>query len=1019
MKNKRIHKLLGIVLTLALVCSLGLVFMAAPVAADPDPDVWDEYDVPLEGADSDYLWDGTLDGGYAGPMDMAINGDLYIAVNDLDADGFHDLLRSTDGGRTWAITDYGAESDGNQVVDIACSSEDEEFVYVCDVDSVFYTDDSGATWYEIAGVDLATEIGADDVETLDVGYMDGDTFVFVGTQNGALGGSVYFIQQFAFSADWTDLNLVGYFAGDVWTVNVAPNFEDVGQVFCLITGGTGGVDTEVVTTVGVVGEFTQFGTDLLDDGGVTWVTTAASDICFPDDYEDSDDECWVGVEDAGIGGIYELDGSPACCERITDVDADGDFVSLDLNGNMGSLNLIAGDQDANNVIVSVDDGDDWAAATKQPSGTNLTYVLMSDDFEEDTGEAWASTAGAELSFSRTITAGNLWNGISLVGTAVFGLGVIDYTHSDDWGDSGVLFLLTTDAVNESVWRYDGEYWERVAEEDTVLAMTANPTLIEASPDYSSSGVVYLGDQATPEIWVTDDEGESWAEVDCQPTNAFDVWVVIDETTLVMGYTVAFNALVAINDDAFDKCCTEAIDTGVDTVGAAGVTDLDFWGDYVVIATDNGEVAVSDELGEAETWAQAGADGDMTAAADTYATFDTDFADNWFLYAGNDNDIYRINYDEDTAWTDIANITDIDIDNDNGGGIPQAALASGIVCADGVLYVSNEQWDQAVDEAAEAQAGGVERSVNPDADVADIVFERVADQDTAATGDFNLDIDAALGNLGATGGSVAIWAVDATNGDLWWYEDELIGPVVGLLSDCGDAANVVLTWDELGNDVDWDLMVYSDEDFRAPYEEYDSVTGVNPDIAADPVALLVLNNCTEYWWKVRVSEPLLSRFSDYEAVAATCVTGAGLLGIDEYTFSPTPGDVDVPLNPSFGWVNLNVDSYDFEFSDVADFSTTLDSASIVDPTYNLPITLDYNTNYFWRARPVCGGTAGLWAYATFTTLTEPAAPTPPADTPDIVIPPAEEIAPKWIYAIIGIGATLAGLVIGLIVKTRRT
>jgi len=117
----------------------------------------------------------------------------------------------------------------------------------------------------------------------------------------------------------------------------------------------------------------------------------------------------------------------------------------------------------------------------------------------------------------------------------------------------------------------------------------------------------------------------------------------------------------------------------------------------------------------------------------------------------------------------------------------------------------------------------------------------------------------------------------------------------------------------------------------------------------------------------------------------------------------------------------VDSYDFEFSTVADFSTIMDSASIVDPVYNLPMTLEYDTNYFWRARPVCGGTPGTWAYATFTTTTESAvAPAPPpADTPEIVIPPVQQITPKYIYAIIAIGASLAGLVIGLIVRTRRT
>jgi len=52
-----------------------------------------------------------------------------------------------------------------------------------------------------------------------------------------------------------------------------------------------------------------------------------------------------------------------------------------------------------------------------------------------------------------------------------------------------------------------------------------------------------------------------------------------------------------------------------------------------------------------------------------------------------------------------------------------------------------------------------------------------------------------------------------------------------------------------------------------------------------------------------------------------------------------------------------------------------------------------------------------------------APTPPVvveeqPVPVINIPPAEKITQTWIYAIIGIGAALAVVVIVLIVRTRR-
>jgi len=44
--------------------------------------------------------------------------------------------------------------------------------------------------------------------------------------------------------------------------------------------------------------------------------------------------------------------------------------------------------------------------------------------------------------------------------------------------------------------------------------------------------------------------------------------------------------------------------------------------------------------------------------------------------------------------------------------------------------------------------------------------------------------------------------------------------------------------------------------------------------------------------------------------------------------------------------------------------------------------------------------------------------PPAAPPVINIPPAKMITPTWIYAMIGVGAALAIVVIVLIVRTRR-
>jgi hypothetical protein len=92
----------------------------------------------------------------------------------------------------------------------------------------------------------------------------------------------------------------------------------------------------------------------------------------------------------------------------------------------------------------------------------------------------------------------------------------------------------------------------------------------------------------------------------------------------------------------------------------------------------------------------------------------------------------------------------------------------------------------------------------------------------------------------------------------------------------------------------------------------------------------------------------------------------------------------------------------------------------------PETLEYASTYYWRVRATKDGIYSDWTYCMFTTMTEPVPLTPPVEVvvppaqpaPVINIPAAKMITPTWIYAIIGVGAALAIVVIVLIVRTRR-
>ena len=85
-------------------------------------------------------------------------------------------------------------------------------------------------------------------------------------------------------------------------------------------------------------------------------------------------------------------------------------------------------------------------------------------------------------------------------------------------------------------------------------------------------------------------------------------------------------------------------------------------------------------------------------------------------------------------------------------------------------------------------------------------------------------------------------------------------------------------------------------------------------------------------------------------------------------------------------------------------------------------LDYGTVYYWQVKAFKGDVL-LTTSSTgvFTTMEEPEEPQDPVvvneyPPSEIVIPPAEQITPTWIYAVIGIGAALIVVVIVLIVRT---
>jgi len=503
-----------------------------------------------------------------------------------------------------------------------------------------------------------------------------------------------------------------------------------------------------------------------------------------------------------------------------------------------------------------------------------------------------------------------------------------------------------------------------------------------------------------------DGGQTFGVPDEVPGDNITSLLVLDDETWWAGDTAG---LLWMTDDAGDRSWD---DYEINAGAANDVTSLAVSGDKALAGTVVSEAFFSEDAGE--TWDQVdtGTKLPVGGNAATYVCFDD--GDDNIAYAASDDTLARFTDLSDlgldweawdtTFYTDTnGNLFD---DDDLSYGL---TVASGVACLDGVVYASSGDVYNTASITAE---GAFMRIVNPLADLDDVDG---SDVDAVIGGRTTANAEDFAGGLQVTAGSNELWGLDVDDFTLWTYTDLMVGPVTALISDPGDT-DATLSWNGFDNASDWEVKVYSDEDMRAVYQLYDQATGDD-----EPLLILNAGNApdagTEYWWQVRASAPVHSKWSAVRSFS----TDPGDINIDEDRLAPPLGAMNVPTDTPFSWGFIEAaDSYYIEISDISDFSNIIDSATVTVPAYRSSVTLSECTNYWYRVYAVASGQKGNPAYSSFTTeCPEGVAPTPAAPTPSAPIEVVQEtITPNYIYAIIGIGAALAILVIVLITKVKR-
>jgi hypothetical protein len=633
-------------------------------------------------------------------------------------------------------------------------------------------------------------------------------------------------------------------------------------------------------------------------------------------------------------------------------------------------------------------------------------------------------------FQRTTDFGESWNQIS----------IIDYCWSGDYVIPSYGFSAFGYIANDTLWmttwvssdygafwgRIDGKHWER-------MLSYANPGVTDTLQQVGILGdgsAMFISDLNNCAIWRSSDMGATFPKKISTKDDL--TWVTpVSSTTIYTTHQDGALWWTERSGTGWQKPDDSEIPTSVDLVSVSVAGDIVYGG------TSGGSVFFSSDGGE--TVEMVGADNPF-AGGPVLAGTDLGFAANGILYAIGlgQHDVMRcvVDLDDpgDAEWEQID-------DNQDSTGTTvyddtTLASASPPICLppSDVLYVVDMDLVTTGDD--DELEGGLWRCTNPSADtdsVAPPYFER--ENRGLDTGDMvtlmSLDLNPAAG-LAPTfffnNHTVPYYEQVVMYTDILNVGVPLASPTadetgVGLLPEGYVYPEVTLIWEEMAGATGYQYQVAIDASFKTKV-----VNEFTTSLASEE---LELQPNTTYYWRVRVADegsllgaPLISPWS----ATYKFKTAIGASMARPALQAPWPGEPDVPLSPTFEWSGIEwAEVYEFELStDPATtaggyFASPLVSLTgtdaLVSTAWKCDITLSYNTRYYWQVKAIGVDTDTPWSdVGTFTTMGVPAEPAQPGET--ITIPPAQEITPAWIWAIVIIGAILVIAVIVLIVTTRR-
>jgi hypothetical protein len=333
----------------------------------------------------------------------------------------------------------------------------------------------------------------------------------------------------------------------------------------------------------------------------------------------------------------------------------------------------------------------------------------------------------------------------------------------------------------------------------------------------------------------------------------------------------------------------------------------------------------------------------------------------------------------------------------------------IVSADDTLYATNFKAD-----------GGMERSINPTYSLGP-TFETVTD---------GLDDGATLTGLWLHHNQ--LWSIDTTNTRLMTYTDSLTLPVtltrpqdkapgIGTITD-HTISNIKLDWEAAKGATSYQWQLDYETNFSSV------PTGFEDSTKASSARLPALEPATTYYWRVRVTKPVLSPWS--AKWSFTTSLGGGVVAPE--LESPEAGAKGVPLTPVFQWSAIaGADSYELVVSADANFGNPsilkVDEYALPANAWQADVSLSYDTTYYWKVRASSSVSYSAWSAVSAFTTESPPAPTapvqsvqpPPPPPPPPPPLPVQPTTPDWVFYMLGLlGFIIILLLITILLQTIR-